>query len=595
MAFPVSPGEIDALAELAMQSDDHHLPTIFWREADAPGMAHERADAMRLLGFVLGFGDYLPSQTSNQPFGKVGTSNLLKQLTKEQAANLAAIAPDIKNPEIRAIVADAAWLRGRGNPDVARVAAAAYLVSARNLEDPEQWCDGMARAERALRLSRSLGADETSFQSAVQYLLELLNRYRGEDKLFLTGEVIKLLLEFRIGVPADYLEPAQRAAEGALTRNNFHVARFYSDLITNIYRRNQNESGVNSALRAIAQTFEAEAQMRESAGDNLAAAHFYTQAIQAHRRIPASDTYVEAVRPHLQRAERASIAQFKKIAGPSINIAEYARRAREKVTGQELPIALLRLAYISPLAHPTEMREAVAAIAKIGPLYHLVTSTKSDAEGRTVGIAPGASLDPASGDDALFAKIVKYLAVQRNFVTQAYIIPALLQVTLEHAITLSELVGLFTYSPFIPPGHERIFAEGLHAGFQLDFMTAAHLLIPQIENSLRHLMNARGIITTKLDRFGVQRHIDLSELVIDERLTTILSENVLLELRTLLTDNRGPNLRHQLAHGMPDDDAFASAEAVYVWWLVLALCIFGKPVKADDVDIAEPPPSEPPS
>jgi hypothetical protein len=126
-------------------------------------------------------------------------------------------------------------------------------------------------------------------------------------------------------------------------------------------------------------------------------------------------------------------------------------------------------------------------------------------------------------------------------------------------------------------------------------MSPAHLLIPQIENSLRHLMNARGIITTKLDQFGVQRHIDLSELVIDERLTTILSENVLLELRTLLADNRGPNLRHQLAHGMLDDHALASAEAVYVWWLVLALCIFGKPVKADDVDIAEPPTSEPPN
>lgn len=595
MAFQVSPGEIDALAEQANQLVDHHLPTIFRREADAPGTAQERADAMRLLGLVLGFADYLPSQTSNQPFGRVGTDDLMKKLTRAQAANLAAIAPEIMNPEIRAILADAAWLRGRGNPDVARVAVAAYLVSARDLEDPEQWCDGMVRAERALRLSRSLGADETSFQSTVQYLLELLNRYRGEDKLFLTGKAIELLLEFRIGDFADYLEHAQRAADGARSRNDFHVARYYLDLLATINRKCQNEPGVNSALRAIAQTLEAEATLRESAGDNLAAAHFFTQAIQAHRKIPASDTYVEAMRPHLQRAERASIAQFKKIEGPSVNLAEYALRAREKVMGQELPIALLRLAYISPLADPTEMRKAVTAIAKIAPLYHLVTSTRSDAEGRTVGVAPGASLDSASGDDVLFAKIVEYMVCQRNFVTQAYIIPALLQVTLEHTITSSEIVRICTHSPFIPPGRERIFAEGLNAGFQHDFITAAHLLIPQIENSLRHLMNARGIFTTKLDRFGVQRHIDLSDLVTDKRLMAFLSENVLLELRTLLTDNRGPNLRHQLAHGLLDDDAFMSVEVVYVWWLVLALCFYGKPVKGDDVDIAEPPPSEPPS
>jgi hypothetical protein len=595
MAFPVSPGEIDALAEQAKQPVAHHISTFFWREADAPSIAQERADAMRLLGLVLGLGHHLPSQASNQPFGKVGTSNLLEQLTKEQAADLAAIAPHIKNPEIRAIVADAAWLRGRGNPDLARVAVAAYLASARNLEDPEKWSDGMARAERALRLSRSLGVDETSFLSAVEYLRELLNRYRGEDILFLTAKVIELLLEFRIGDPADYLEHAQRATEGARTRNNFHVARYYFDLIARIHRQRQDEPGANSALRATALTFEAEAQVHESAGENLVAAHFYTQAVQAHRRIPASDAFVEVLRPHLQRAERASIAQFKRIEGPSVNLAKYALKAREHVAGQELRAALLRLAYIRPLADPTEMREIAKATAKLAPLRHFMTSTVSDAEGRTVGIAPGVSLDRASEDDALFAQIVQHMASQRSFDTQAFIIPALLQVTLEHAITLSELSGLCAYSPFVPPGHERIFAEGLLAGFQHDFMTAAHLLIPQIENSLRYLMNMRGIVTTKLDRFGVQRHIDLSDLVIDERLEKVLSKNVLLELRTLLTDNRGPNLRHQLAHGMLEDDAFASAEVVDVWRLVLALCFFGSPIKADDVDAKEPPPSGPPA
>lgn len=111
-------------------------------------------------------------------------------------------------------------------------------------------------------------------------------------------------------------------------------------------------------------------------------------------------------------------------------------------------------------------------------------------------------------------------------------------------------------------------------------MAAAHLLLPQIENSLRHLMQHKNMFTTKIDRYGVQRHIDLGELLADERLATILSQNIILELRTLLTDNRGPNFRHQLAHGMLDADAFSSAEAVYAWWLVVGLCIFSPLVKA---------------
>ena len=40
-------------------------------------------------------------------------------------------------------------------------------------------------------------------------------------------------------------------------------------------------------------------------------------------------------------------------------------------------------------------------------------------------------------------------------------------------------------SKFIPKEREYIFAKGLYAGFQNDFILSSHLLIPQIENSLK--------------------------------------------------------------------------------------------------------------
>ena len=582
MTFPISLDEIDALAKQARRPVAHEMSGLFWRAVEAEGTPPERADALRLLGLALSLSHHLHAQSSSRPFGKVGTNNLLTQLTVEQAQSLAALAPTIENSEVRAIVADVAWSRARGTPEIARVAVAAYLASARNLEDPEQWSEGLQRAERALRLSRSLGADEQSHQDAIAYLLEILDRYRGEDPLFLTGRTIELLLEFGVGEPAGYLEHAGRAADRARGRNNFHLARYYYDLLAKIHRAQSDEAGTNAALRAIANTFESEARLRESGGDHLAAAHFFTHAIQAHRRVPGSDTQVAALRPELQRAERASIAQFKRIEGPTINLAEYALRARERVAGQELRVALVRLAHIHPLADPAAIRSAVVEAAKLSPLRHMLTAGVTDSAGRTVGIAPGMRYDQGAEHEALFAQIVEQMGYQRGCVTQGFIVPALLQVTLEHAITAPELMALCAYSPFVPPGHEGIFAEGLLAGFQQDFMSAAHLLVPQIENSLRYLLNERNVITTKLDRFGVQRQIDLSDLVLHDQLPAILSPSIILELRTLLSDNRGPNLRHLLAHGMLDDDAFASAEVIYAWWLTLALCFFNRPVRAEE-------------
>jgi uncharacterized protein DUF4209 len=431
------------------------------------------------------------------------------------------------------------------------------------------------RAERAIRLGRSLGVDDPSFVLAGEYLLEQVRKYKGTDPLFLTGRAIELLIEFDIGDPGEYRQYAQRAADGAVHSKSYHVARYYLDLLAKLARRCGDKEGADDALRAFAGTWEAEAADREAASDHLAAAHFLAQSIQAYRRVPHESAVLEALHAKLQRAERASIGQFKKLQGPTINIAEFARSAREHVAGQSLRDALIRLAYITPFADPDKMRQSAIEMARVAPLHHMFAVHKKDAEGRTVGIAPPISPGETPDDDELYARIVEHMGWQRDFAIRAYIIPALHQVLLEHAVPLYELLALSTYSPFVPTGRERLFAEGLLAGFQMDFRTACHLLIPQIENSLRHLMQARSMITTKIDKAGIQRHLDLGDLLTDARLEAILSKGMILELRTLLTDNRGPNFRHQLAHGMLDDGAFETPDAGYAWWLVLALCLFG--------------------
>jgi hypothetical protein len=59
---------------------------------------------------------------------------------------------------------------------------------------------------------------------------------------------------------------------------------------------------------------------------------------------------------------------------------------------------------------------------------------------------------------------------------------------------------LVTDNPFIPPGRERIFAEGLHAGLMGNLLVAVHLLVPQFENSIREILTRAGAITSKLNK-----------------------------------------------------------------------------------------------
>jgi hypothetical protein len=143
---------------------------------------------------------------------------------------------------------------------------------------------------------------------------------------------------------------------------------------------------------------------------------------------------------------------------------------------------------------------------------------------------------------------------------------------LEHTFDLRDFLELTANNPFIPPGRELIFARGFHAGFQGNFLEALHLLIPQVENSLRHLLNRQGVVTSGLSPEGIQEELDLNALLEKPELKDILGEDLVFDLQGILTSRFGSNFRNLMAHGLLDQQAFYSYSAIYIWWLLLRIC-----------------------
>jgi hypothetical protein len=569
MPFTLTGAEIDEVASYADEPIDYPLLSAFGAAAHAEGVSDAKRDELLLIRDALTLPAHMHSADVAHPYGVVGGMYSHERFTPEQAQDLAALAPTITHAEIRAAFADIAWLRNRGNPDLARLAVRSYIQSAKQVQDGAQWPPVIERAERALRLARSLGEEETTYREASDYLLELVRTYQGNDPLFLTSRAINLLLEFRIGAPSDYYAYALGAAERAEAAHKYFVARAYYEVLLRIARANRDEGAGHTALRQIAQTFVAEARHRESQGNHMAVAHFLTQAIQAYKRAPNSDQYVEPLRIELQKAERASLANFKSVSMPPINIADEIEKARKHVSGYPINEAVRRFALMFRIADLKEVRRQAEDAGKRFIARRLAAMSHVDDQGRIVGIER-----PENGDDPSFGALMEQAAYARNFNVQAYLVPALDQLMLEHDITLADMAELSRFSPFVPEQRELVFARGLVAAFSMDFLTATHILIPQIENSIRHLMQEVGIITTKMDRQGIQRQMDLGDLLLDQRIKDVLSDDIVFELRALLIDNRGPNLRHQVAHGMLNDNHFLTAETIYAFWLVLNLCLF---------------------
>ena len=125
--------------------------------------------------------------------------------------------------------------------------------------------------------------------------------------------------------------------------------------------------------------------------------------------------------------------------------------------------------------------------------------------------------------------------------------------------------------PIVPKGRTGLFGKALFAGFDRDFITALHILIPQIEHLVRVHLKQAGAKTTNLDKDGIENENGMSALMELPEAERVFGKDLAFELKTLFCDAFGPNLRNELAHGLLDEDAFHSPYAIYAWWLGLRL------------------------
>ncbi len=77
------------------------------------------------------------------------------------------------------------------------------------------------------------------------------------------------------------------------------------------------------------------------------------------------------------------------------------------------------------------------------------------------------------------------------------------------------MLPIMKYSPFVPPGREMIFTRAFTQFFGGDYLSAIHILLPQLENSMRLLLKRSGHDPTSISADRTQKDITLS-VMLDE-------------------------------------------------------------------------------
>lgn len=489
------------------------------------------------------------------------------RFSEEDLSYLTEIVNDVSDFELQARIADILWLRKR-NPEMAKLAISGYLESAKEQEDFENWTWTVCRTERALQLS-SMIKDSSLYQKVIDYIIDLLDKCNGEDPLYLSAELMRLLQSKREGDITKYVAFCEKLAQSSENQNNFDKARRYWDIQVSWHYIAQNQVDARNARIKIAETYEKEADfhLHNHSTPYLMASSSLERAIMAYRNAGNSGEKVEELKLKLREYQKETSKEMVSFPLDKPDLAEFINESIKNISGKSFNDAIFNLARaFSPLSI-SDLETQARENRKKYIFKQIFPTVLHASDGRII------DREPTDETEAVYADMFADAQRIRGIYVEGIIEPSRNTISLEHFVKTQDFLPFLIDNPLVPVGREWIIAQGLHAGLNFDFLTATHLLIPQIEESFRYVLIRLNIASASFDDKGIQNELNLNQFLKEEKFTEklkeIFGEDFIFDLRGLLVERFGANLRNDMAHGLIDNNSFYSVSTIYFWWLAL--------------------------
>lgn len=500
-----------------------------------------------------------------------GTGSMqLEHIGASEVAILAELAKHLPHPALRARMADLVWIREKSRgADFARMAVKSYcsLPIGRDTwlgEHQKCW-------HRALQLALQVRWVE-QIDAIEQALLDAFFASTDAEDHEPLGYLKPLRAERRNGG-----QPSKVAAElAALGRRRLEAGRAFDAETFFTAAADWYDWAQKPEQRARMGACAAESiSLQGDAGDGAIVRHlWYTKAIAAYRLINGRyrselgvDAKVDALRRKLGDAGHQAIGEMTALPMPRTDVTERVQASISHVKGRDRFDALMAFC---GLDEPFDKAEIEATAD-----HNLSQSAFSDLIDVGVLTPDGRQVDrreaSAARAERVAAEARTIFRHHAGFVALAEILPALGQLKFEHAFALDDFVALARSSPIVPADRAQMLGQGLYAGYCRDMVQAMHILMPQFEHVVRHVLKGADAFTTHHDKEGLDLEIGLSSLVERPEMELEFGYGTTLAIVALMCDKSGPNLRNDVAHGLATQDLCESAHALYAWWMILQL------------------------
>jgi hypothetical protein len=501
-------------------------------------------------------------------------------LAEDDITLLARLAPLISQPVLQARVADVAWTYGdRSNRALLDLATDAYLATP--LGSEAWWSGGRDSWTRGLELTKRRGRDGHARLDTIRDSIRDRVMALGVADGALAAELSAILrTALRLGrADAESLvehldDLAAAAAHPETGRGLFREAAAW-------HARLGDVESERDCLVEAAELYVVEADLRLTADPDsvMVAGMFVEDALAGLAALPRKyraahdlDPYIARLRTRLNAHRRDTLQEMTTVRTEPVDLSNYAEGVRTRIDAiSSGPLeALATLASIHPLAVAAESRSS-ARECLMGSFVRIIPGETYSSDARKVARQSGGHAEP--DEDQVFAAAVGDHQARAQMLMVGFVLPGLEAVNLRFRCTRQLLGRICLDSPLVPPQREGLWASGLYRGLSGEWEAAVSILAPQIEHLVRHRLQQAGVHTRTIDTDGVQMEKALGALLVTAEAETVLGPDLLFELRAMMVEQGGANLRNNVAHGLLDDGAAWSHASAYVWWLALRLAV----------------------
>ena len=513
-----------------------------------------------------------------------------EDLTERDLMALKMISDSIDSPEFLARVTDILWV-SKKDPSAARAAIRAYQAAAKRSKSPTDWMTYTLHLGRAARIACRKGF-EVELSSVVSDIEDGVSEFGGNVSTgFLCQRLMNTLLSVKQGDPVHYASTASGLAKEHAKVLDWHKSMAYWEVAGQWYRLGKNDKDMRQCrIEAAECNVQNALQGAESMGARFSAT-WLARGLEALRQAKASPERIMEIHRLLLEVQKRSLSEFSRqtinldsLKGFLTNEEKAIDATVRNFTGKCFQDAVITLAKASLLMNVEDLKAQHRKASKGLVFSNLIGSTSVDSSGKVSDTMPPIGILNNDFDTEALRKTLVHQAITINIpiAVNWRIEPARHTIHQEHAVRLHDLRFLIECNPFVPNGHEGIWLRGLQAGFLGDWLVSMSLLIPQVEASMRHVLQGYNVVTSGLDSDGIQKEKDLNHLLWMKETNDIFGPDIVFTLRSILTEGFGCNMRNDFAHGLLPEEGLYQPASVYLWWLLLHLCLHGFNIAQSD-------------